>query len=357
MRLDNAPYLGSINGGAELRRAATKLQNISVVAYNAAGTDLQRDRLIAFWKDQKARVLATHGHPADGVFCGFGVYDIRKLCYKVLSAIRKFRKAEDIAAWNFFCDYFIMAADSLRETHSAVASLEITPAYFEGGEGTDHFPGRRSVFWVTMKDATGKLVPMSHDKPGLGKLVVKYDNEGTAGNMGKWREEFPRVPDTNPFLFDHGSFTSPPSTMVNGQATVHFKYVADVTPVVEASATYWRGKAPGEDQVNMTADFSLSDGKLAVALKVRANGTYLSEPLSFDVEVLDDADNAKLGGATFLDVTKDMNDSYNVLLDAVRPAGKTIAATVGVSYNGKIHNFGFKHTFPVAQEAKNGVPA
>ena len=246
MILSQAPTLGTINGGAGLVALATKLQNISMVAWTNTHSNIKRDRLIAFWKDQKDRVALDHGLPSDGLYLAPGVLDIRKDCYHVLSQIRlSGNTIGDVAAWNTFCDYFIMAADSLRDSHSAVASIEIRPAYEESNSTEpDNFTNNRAIFWVTMKDAIGNLVPMSHDVPGLGKLVPKYVNEGTPTNMNKWREEAGRFPTTNPFLFDHGNFTSPPSTVVTGKATIEFKYEADVTPVVTGTAEYWRKQKP-----------------------------------------------------------------------------------------------------------------
>ena len=248
MILSQAPSLGSINGGALLAALATKLQNISMIAWMNTHSNIQRDQLIAFWRDQKARVTLDHGLPSDGIYLAPGVLDIRKDCYQVLSQIRLFGTPADVKAWEAFCDYFIMAADSLRDSHSAVASIEITPAYVESGStATDNFTNNRAIFWVTMKDAIGNLVPMSHDVPGLGKLITKYVNEGTPSNMNTWRNEAARFPTTNPFLFDHGNFTSPPSTVVAGKATIMFKYEADVVPAVEGSATYWRKATPVPD--------------------------------------------------------------------------------------------------------------
>lgn len=239
MLLSNAPSLMTINGGEALRRAATKLQNISAVAYSHTGNNIMHDKLLKFWKDQKERTSKAVGLPSDGVFVAPNVLDIRPDCYKVLTSIRlRGNRPDDLAAWGVFCDYFIMAADSLRSTRSAVASLLITPVY---PDGLTYFPDFSAIFSVKMLDESGKPVPMSHDNPALGNLVVKYANEGTPANINTWREDTARTPNTNAYVFNHGRFTSPPSTVVpNGECTVHFKYVADVVPVVEGMAKYIR---------------------------------------------------------------------------------------------------------------------
>lgn len=102
MFIHDAPYLGSLNGGARLRDSAVRLQHyLDVNPANQA-------RAVEFWKDQKALGAKPNGHPADGLFIGTGVRDIRIDCYTVLSAVRM-GSAPDKALWDTFCNAFILA--------------------------------------------------------------------------------------------------------------------------------------------------------------------------------------------------------------------------------------------------------
>lgn len=102
MFIHDAPYLGSLNGGARLRDSAVRLQHyLDVNPGNKA-------RAAAFWENQKALAANPNGHPADGLFIGTGVRDIRIDCYTVLSSVRM-GSAADRALWSEFCNAFIVA--------------------------------------------------------------------------------------------------------------------------------------------------------------------------------------------------------------------------------------------------------
>lgn len=102
MFISDAPSLIALNGGARLRDSAVRLQHyLDVNPGNKA-------RAVEFWQDQKARAAEDSGHPADGLFIGTGVRDIRTDCYTVLSAVRM-GTAADKALYEGFCDFFIAA--------------------------------------------------------------------------------------------------------------------------------------------------------------------------------------------------------------------------------------------------------
>lgn len=108
MFIHDAPYLGLLNGGARLRDSAVRLQHyLDVNPGNKA-------RAAVFWENQKALAANPNGHPADGLFIGTGVRDIRIDCYTVLSAVRM-GSAADKALWSEFCNAFIVANGGVTE--------------------------------------------------------------------------------------------------------------------------------------------------------------------------------------------------------------------------------------------------
>lgn len=102
MFISDAPSLIDLNGGARLRDSAVRLQQYLDVNPG------NKSCAVAFWQDQKALAAEDSGHPADGLFIGTGVRDIRIDCYTVLSAVRM-GTAADKALYEGFCDFFIEA--------------------------------------------------------------------------------------------------------------------------------------------------------------------------------------------------------------------------------------------------------
>ena len=123
MFISDAPSLIALNGGARLRDSAVRLQHyLDVNPGNKA-------RAVDFWQDQKALTSKDSGHPADGLFIGTGVRDIRTDCYTVLSAVRM-GTAADKALYEGFCDFFVAAnspAAPLNFTLDLAPTLSLQP--------------------------------------------------------------------------------------------------------------------------------------------------------------------------------------------------------------------------------------
>lgn len=123
MFISDAPSLIALDGGARLRDSAVRLQHY--LDMNPGN----KPRAVAFWQDQKALATKSSGHPADGLFIGTGVRDIRTACYTVLSAVR-IGTAADKALYEGFCDFFIAAnssAASLKFTQDLAPTLSLQP--------------------------------------------------------------------------------------------------------------------------------------------------------------------------------------------------------------------------------------
>lgn len=134
MFISDAPSLIALNGGARLRDSAVRLQHYLDVNPG------NKPRAVEFWADQKALAAKPNGHPADGLFIGTGVRDIRIDCYTVLSAVRR-GVAADKLLYEQFCDFFVAAntpppalafsknlAPTLEVPTGTQLSLEVTVA-------------------------------------------------------------------------------------------------------------------------------------------------------------------------------------------------------------------------------------
>lgn len=80
------PYLPALSCGAALRSAVSHL--LDYVRVNASTGNTHGPDAVAFFDDQLTRATSSHGDPADGLYLGCGVPDVRIHFYKALSEIR-----------------------------------------------------------------------------------------------------------------------------------------------------------------------------------------------------------------------------------------------------------------------------
>ncbi|AWH15399.1 hypothetical protein [Aeromonas phage 25AhydR2PP] len=232
MHLDNVPYLPSLSTGGKLRVAVMKLMNYASLNFQEGGK-FATVELVPFWQDQLARVDKKFGDPSDGMFLGMGTVEIRQELYHAMSEMRLSGNAATKAEMKAFIEHCVQHAWSLDTARSVVASVEAVPLYANGDAGFSWYD-QSAEFTVTFKDATGKLVPASHDNPLLGVMDLKLDNEGSVDIQGKYQGSTIRVT-SNPFNLKIGSL----STRKAGNCTAGIKYTTDL-PSKEAAVEYIR---------------------------------------------------------------------------------------------------------------------
>lgn len=167
MFLNDAPYLGSINGGSQLRVVAVKLQNYAVLNWLNGGT-YGVDVLAPFWADYRDIANAESGHPSDGQYVGMGLQDPRPALYKVASAVRMGGSVHDHQALGEFLGYFESAARSLTDKKSVVDSIKLTLDDKDAPDIKLPLVGSTAIARFLLLDADGVQVPASVDNPLLG---------------------------------------------------------------------------------------------------------------------------------------------------------------------------------------------
>lgn len=193
MKFSDAPYLGAINGGAELRTACVKLQSYAAINWRNGGT-FGTEVLAPFYADMQQIARKDSGTPFDGKYLGMGVRDPRRQFYKVASAVRMNGSMHDKQVFGDFLAFFRMAASSLSDKQSVVASIRVT---LDGKETPDQLvPYGTNTKYIRfyLLDAEGNQVPASVDNPLLGytqlsttedpNWMANYESRYSSGTAG-----------------------------------------------------------------------------------------------------------------------------------------------------------------------------
>lgn len=227
MLLENTPTLGNINGpAAKLRVQALKLHNYAVLNWRRGG-DFGRTLLASFWDSQIALAEKNSGNPADGLFLGYGVLDIRKECYLVQSAVRMYSRQADKAVWLAFCQFWQREASALIVKNTAVTELRINvPA--AGVVPALAWDGSLEIDW-SLHGADGVRINASNDNPLRGIVTATFPGGEHA---------FTSIVSGARSFF-------PPNLVGQtvGTGSYELKYVIDGVVIVSATGTFTRAAA------------------------------------------------------------------------------------------------------------------